>query len=411
MDQNSVTLRNASLQELVERLRAEQVVKRDLVLPASLLSMEGGMAVIEDVASIVGEANELADLLAGGGISLSGETERMILEPTKSAHGQIADICNIPRKYYWLLGDQQVDLLDVNVQMRMNHRGERTVLARTFKALDDNPGVLRAVLGRNYKVIDNLDILTTVLEVVKDVESEFGELIIDKCNLTEKQMFIQIVAPNIMREAEEILDKYRAPKRRLGGHNHEITGWPGGSHGICTGLVFGNSETGFGKWFVKPRAVVSICNNGWIDHRYAVDGVHRGKTLETGVMVEWSEETMHKELELIQLQVRDAARFYLSDDFLGKMITIMSEAASHELGSPSRTVEEICTQLNFSEERAESVFDYFIGGHDNTALGVSQALTFFAQEADDPALQYEIEQSAFALLPEIIKVDTALSAN
>ena len=76
-----------------------------------------------------------------------------------------------------------------------------------------------------------------------------------------------------------------------------------------------------------------------------------------------------------------------------------------ELKHPMDTVKNVTKHLNVSEEKEKSILDFFMRGGDFTAMGVSQALTFYAHETKDADEAHDMEVAAIDILPKIKDMD------
>lgn len=274
---------------------------------------------------------------------------------------------------------------------------------RSFLPLGDSgSGVARALLSDRFKVIDNLDVLLASLDTIKQLDSG---VMVDHCALTDRRMYVSFIAPNIVKDSPALLERYRLPKRTPGGHevfNGGRVPSPG-DNGIMAGFVLQNSKTGHGAFSIAPRIMIRVCINGLISTKYALRNVHLGTKLEEG-SINWSNETIKKNMELVMSQVTDAVNTFVSEEFLEKLVNGLVEQGNYELKHPVDAVNNVCKAYLISEDRTKNIVDYFVKGADSTAFGVSQALTFFAQEVE-PDLRYEYETMAVDILPDVPKFD------
>jgi hypothetical protein len=267
------------------------------------------------------------------------------------------------------------------------------IFLRTFVNKDKNEGFARAILSDRYNVIDNFDVLFATLEAVK--ASGLNLKIEDNgCDLTESKMYIRFVAPDVEINAPELLKNYKSPK-----------GNGGVGDGIITGFVITNSELGQGSFSISPRAVVLKCQNGMVFKNDAFGKVHLGSKMEQFSQIDWSEETKRKNYELIMAQVKDAVKQFTSEDFLRKKISELNEYSEVELTHPIETVKNVSRFLNITEEKEKNILDFFMRGGDFTAMGVSQALTFYAHETKDADEAHDFESAAVEILPKIKEMD------
>lgn len=378
------TLRNTSLGKMFAKLQDQHARKLDLVVPSSQIDMTGGRLGINELdAELLGGEDALLDLLGNAGITGS---RAVSLATGQNAENQISGKLKIPRRYYRYLKDEHTDLLDFNVS-KLFERADKNYFIRAFRPTKENDGYARALLSDQFKVIDHLDVLGTTLEVIKDmgVEIEVG-----RCNLTPDNMYMEIISKAVVEHADDLLENYRSPRR----DNRD------GDNRVFAGFIISNSETGQGRYRVQPRAMVSKCSNGIIFKADALAATHLGSKMESGI--QFAADTMATEVKLVQKQTRDAVRTFLSPEYLGKKIGQL-RGFNKPLDKPMDAINNVCKSLNFSEERVQDVVAYFVQGGQDSAIGVANALTFYAQQVEEPELQYEVEEQVVDLLPQIEK--------
>jgi hypothetical protein len=380
--------RQTTLAELVTELKDQNLQKKDFVVPANLLSMENGELIVNNY----NNNDSLSKLLNEVGVK-SESSDKLILGCLPILHQNLSDKLDIPRKYYnRIQGLTDTSLIDSNVSYWLkNMKGN--IFLRTFVNKDKNEGFARAILSDRYNVIDNFDVLFATLEAVK--ASGLNLKIEDNgCDLTESKMYIRFVAPDVEINAPELLKNYKSPK-----------GNGGVGDGIITGFVITNSELGQGSFSISPRAVVLKCQNGMVFKNDAFGKVHLGSKMEQFSQIDWSEETKRKNYELIMAQVKDAVKQFTSEDFLRKKISELNEYSEVELTHPIETVKNVSRFLNITEEKEKNILDFFMRGGDFTAMGVSQALTFYAHETKDADEAHDLESVAVEILPKIKEMD------
>lgn len=398
MNPTTENLRHATLPQLISQLETDQVRKHDMVVPASHVTMntDGGAVCVRE-APIAGEqlAQDLASI-PGVEVSGHGRTGRATLEyvPLRIAHDQLAARLGIPRKYYHRMHEDAPALLAENVNTWTTRAG-RNYLVRTFRPRPESDlpaGVLRAVLSDRYKVIDNLDLLYAVLDAIRKTGIDVN---VRSCDLTSRRMYVSVSAPGVTFDAPDLMSGYRNPEGR-GTFTPTLT----------AGLVFSNSETGHGSFQVLPRPTANVCTNAltWKDDR--IRRVHLGSQLEQGA-VRWSRETRRRGLRLLQHQVQDAVKTFLSASYLRRLSARMLEAGDRELDHPINAVTAAADFAGLSEGERADVVDYFVRGGDTRAVGVTQALTYHAQRAEGADAQYGLEAGVQDVLKNMHRFDTA----
>jgi len=382
--------RQTTLAELVTELKDQNLQKNDFVVPANLLSMENGFLVVNNY----NNNDSLTKLLTEVGIKSEEADNKLILNCLPVLHQHLSEKLDIPRKYYnRVTALEEKALIDANVSYWLkNMKGN--VFLRTFINKDKNEGYARALLSDRYNVIDNFDVLLATLEAVNN--SGLNLKIEDNgCDLSENKMYLRFIAPDVEINAPDLLKNYKNPK----------DGGNGVGDGIISGFVITNSEVGQGSFSISPRAVILKCSNGMVFKEDAYGKIHLGGKMDNFSAINWSEDTKRKNYELIMAQVKDAVKQFTSEEFLAKKISELNEYATVELKHPMDTVKNVTKFLNVSEEKERSILDLFMRGGDFTAMGVSQALTFFAHETKDADEAHDMEVVAIDILPKIKSMD------
>lgn len=380
------TTRNASLADLATILQSQQARKLDVVAPASAIRSRDGVLVIEGTE---------VELTADGVTSSDGS-----YRPTVVCDEGLADKLSIPVAYIKRLREQRPDLYDANVngwlqgEAQFDSRtGEvrrlaevgpdaRSFLVRCFRPDDEgSEGVARAFLSDRYRTVDNLDVLTAALEGVKEAGVQIE---VAGCDLTDRRMYVRILAPEVQALAPTLLAGYRSPFSGAEGADNPT---------VFAGFELSNSETGGGAFTIVPRLVVQVCNNGMKMTKDAVREVHVGGQLDAGV-IRWSEDTHRRNLELVTAKTKDAVATFLDVEYMTAAIARLEEASSKPVANAAETVKNIGSQLRFTEERINGVLDHFIKGGQLTAGGVLHAVTSFAQTVEDADDAAELEGMA-----------------
>jgi hypothetical protein len=125
----------------------------------------------------------------------------------------------------------------------------------------------------------------------------------------------------------------------------------------------------------------------------AMRAVHLGSKLEEGVIT-WSEETQQQELALITTKTRDAVATFLDVEYMKSKIDELHQLAGVEVKQPPKTMKMISKKSGWSENEENNILKHFYQGGDNSALGVAQAITSYAQTVKKADRQDELESSA-----------------
>lgn len=384
------TTRNANLEDLAALLQEQNARKLDVVAPATAIRSIGGLLHIAGTGDMVPDPEK--GLVASTGV----------FRPTTVFDEGLADKLGIPLPYVRKLRENRIDLYDANVNgWLQGFRGwlgegedpvggivapdSRKFLVRLFKGNDEESGVARALLSDSFKCIDNFDILVAVLEALK---ASGIPVDITGCDLSERRMYVRLNAPSVSALAPELLQNYRSPFTGQSGRDLPV---------VNAGVVISNSETGGGAFTVAPRVTFLVCNNGATRTEDAVRAVHLGGKLDEGV-IDWSDDTRKKQVELITAKARDAVTAFLNVEYLQRIVAQTTEKAAVPVTDAAAAVTVIGKKLAFSEEQTKGILDHFIRGGDVSAGGVFQAVTSYAQTVDDPDTAFDLEGAAFRAL-------------
>ena len=364
----STTARNASLQDLAALLQQQHSAKVDIVAPAHKVRSEGGVLVVTGAD---------AEITEDGVTQADGR-----YLPTKVFDEGVADKLGIPLAYLRRLREERTDLYDANVNgwlhgLDANDPDGRKFLLRCFRAEGDGLGVARAFLSDSYKVIDNFDVLTAALTGIRNAGIDVN---IDRCDLTDRRMYVRIHAPAIEALAPTLLRGYRSPFTGATGDENPT---------VFAGFVVRNSETGGGAFTITPEITVRVCTNGMTITKDALRNVHLGSKMDEGV-VRWSAETQQRNLALVTSQTKDAVQTFLDVDYVKAKIAEFEQVSSKPIADPAEDIKVIGKRLAFDEETTKGVLDFFIKGGQVTAGGVLQAVTAYAQTVEDADKAYEI---------------------
>lgn len=408
------TTRNATFEDMVAVLRDQQAAKLDVVAPATALHSRHASIELSGVDPVVDDQ---------GVTVVDG-----LYVPTAACDAAIAAKFGIGIKYLRRLRAERPDLYDANLNGLLHGRSKRSAgavtvihpaddrsfLLRLFRGQDGNHGIVRALLSDSYGIIDNLDVLTAVLDGIRQADTE---VTIRSCDLTDSSMHCKVYSPGVAQMAPTFLRHYRNPfanpqleaerqqvapqldqARRLA--HQEGQGYAAGEEPIMfAGFRFSNSEIGAGSVTLKPELYVQICRNGLTLPLWALRKIHMGAKMDTGVA--WSQDTHSKHLAVITAQTRDAVREWISPQFLAARVTEIE----HEAGTPvteiDKTITVVSKRLGFSEAERVGVLSHFTAGGQLTAGGIANAISSFSQtvaDADRAAALDDLAVSAMTLV-------------
>lgn len=373
--------RNTDLQGLVNLLREQHVRKVDVVAPATSITAVGGDLVLTGSEAVITEDG----VTNGDGVYV----------PNNVAVEGISAKLGIPLAYLRRLASERRDLFDENINGLL-HGGtsyadtdypadDRSFLVRAFTA-DDGPGLARAFLSDRYAVMDNLDCLMSALS---GIEQAGVDVQIDGCDLSDRRMYVRVIAPEVKALAPTLLRGYTSP----------FTGEKGADNPtVFAGFVLSNSEVGNGAYTITPRIVVQVCNNGMTLTKDLVRAVHLGGRLDEGV-VRWSAETEERNLSLIKAKTRDAVATFLDADYMARVVEGIEEKAGKPVEHHDE-VTRVTKALQFTVDQQEAILQHFSKAGQWTAGGVMAAVTSAAQGFSADAAS-DMEDRALAVLSAV----------
>jgi len=374
-------LRRVDLENIAEALRSQRTRATDVVVSGTQVRASGGI------------------------LTVAGSSYR----PNSIADEGISTKLDIPRAYLRRMHDSHLDLYDANINgwldrypgkllLRLLGEGPCSVCLGSGEICKDGNwsscpgcdgpgtvGIVRAVLSDRYRAIDNLDVLLAALSGIRRAGVTGIEVDAD---LTERRMYVRVTAPSIAANASGLVAEYRDP----------YTGRRGSQlpH-MWAGLVITNSETGNGSFAITPRVVLQVCRNGQTITADAMRSVHLGGRLDEGE-VQWSNETLQRNLALITSQTSDAVAKFLSVGYVEKQVKKIAELSGVDLPEPAPVVEMVSKRLGFNEVQASEILSAFVRGGSPTAGGVMHAVTAVAQRQDSGDTASEMEDKALNAL-------------
>lgn len=395
-------LRNAELADIATLLQKQHAMKHDAVVPATAIHSADGKLVV-------------AGMGQDGPAGLPGS-----FTPTAVMDEGIAEKLGIPLAYMRRLRNDRPDLYDANVNGWIHGHAyfpavtgdldPRRFLVRTFLDSDTGEGIGRALLSDSFKVVDNLDVLVAALEGAKATGADVQ---VETCNLSERRMSIDLVAPQLQVNAEALLAGYRNPfangadragfDRWNGVAHREGQGYDGAEMPVVwAGFRIDNSETGGGRFRISPRISIRVCKNGLVLTGDALSAVHLGAKLAEGV-INWSDETQQRSLELVTSMTRDAVSSFLDVEYVKTIVDNLA-AQDKPVSEPAKAVELVGKRLSYTKEQTAGILDHFIRGGQMTAFGVVNAVTSYAQAVESPDESYDLEKSAFSAFEAALAV-------
>jgi hypothetical protein len=384
------TLRRGDLAQLANLIESHRIRTIDLGATGRNLYVAGGNLIVQGVEPIVDMSPDGVTATDVNGSYAFGER----------GIESLAARINVPGGWLAEQRTQHPDLFDtvVGYALRGEMNGEPSPYAapdgrkHTIRLLTADPGadgnevdgMVRAVLGGSYLAIDNIDILSSIMEGMADAGVQPGTFQVE-ADLTETRMVIKIWMPELYALAPAVFRNYRSPYSDQG-----VDEMPK----VFAGMVASNSEVGQGAWSVAPRIVFEACSNGTTISKDALRKKHVGGKLEDDGVIQWSGRTQRLNLEMIRSQTADAVRTFADVDYVTAKLTEMAQAADAPVkDEPEQAIMRVTRHTATTQARS-AVLDAYLTSQDFTAGGVMQAFTAAAQRVPSADVAYDLETKA-----------------
>lgn len=381
-----LTLRNGSLQDLVDELDQQQERKVDMVVPASKLWSNNGNVVV---------AGGRPEVIDENGVTPAGN---LFLTPSAVFDtGMVSKLSETGRPVgrAFVRGLRQtgrVDLVDsiynglLHGNKALNVEGDpRSFFLRSFSGKDpEHYGYARALLSDKYRPLDNWDVLMTVVKGLK--EAGFGGHVVRQADLTDDKMYVRVSVPEITALAPGLLHGYTSPYGGARGADNPV---------VEAGLVITNSETGGGAFTITPELVIKICTNGMTIKKDMRRKTHLGSKLDEGLM-QISQRTLDANKELVASQTIDAINTFLNPEYLNRVLRQIESGSDEKIADVEKAIETVVSRPAFSKADAKGLLASFMDGGDRTRGGMVNAITAYSQSVEDADRAYEMDADALS---------------
>lgn len=403
-----LTARDISAQELFDLLAERNARKIDVVLPAVNLTAEDGRVQISGIEPALSEY---------GVTPVDG-----LYLPLDTFHEHLSAKLGIPLTYLRRMAEERPDLWDENVNGWLHgymdgganvvaEPDPRAFLFRGYRGTEVEAGrVARGLLSDSYKLVDDIDVATATLDGIRQAGAD---VVVSGADITDRRMFIRFVAPTVAVAVDALMEHYRDPfadgtEKRAGngGWSEDMqravraAGYsygPGQAPVLWAGFEVSNSELGMGATTITPRGYIQVCRNGQKIAADVLRSVHLGGKLDTGV-IDWSQDTQRKALELITAKTRDAVAAFLSPEYWEVKVAELTAKAGKPVRNPDDTIKVVAKTLGYSEDERATILRHFILGGQVTAGGVMNAITSAAQTVTNADRAAAMEDTAVKAL-------------
>ena len=276
-----------------------------------------------------------------------------------NSHGQIATYTKIPRKYYDIMRTDAPQLLAENV----NHWFQEKNGNRMVRTMD---GTARAFLSDRYRILDNQEVLESVLPVLHDLGTPIN---IASMEITESRMYLKCTFPMVKAEVKK--------------------GEP-----IEAGFCLGNSEIGAGALNVWPFLHFLACTNGMISKASGMSKYHIGRAMGQGKDAElfFKDDTLLADDRAFLLKLRDTLRASADEAHFRMLIDKMGTSREKVVvGDPVEAVKVVQKKYSMNDEERVSVLTHLIKGGELNQWGIINAVTRTAEDLEsyDRATEFE----------------------
>ena len=282
-------------------------------------------------------------------------------EMSDVAHSQLAEMLDIPGKYYNRLRYGAPELLSVNVNHWLEEIGDERKMLRTLD------GKARAILSKSYKIVDHDAIFGDIMSYLHDAGAT-----ISTCEITDKKLYIRATFP--IEGEVKLGDVVRA------------------------GVQISNSEVGQGAVNTQAWTYRITCLNGMVMHAEGMRArslhLGGGYGMTDGEYRLYAEDTIKADAKAISLKTRDIIKQCADPALFDGMLKQMRAAAENEL--PAIAVGGMIGLLpkEFGITKSETIhaLDHFIKGGNLDQWGLANAVTRVAQDVGGFDRRVELEE-------------------
>jgi hypothetical protein len=331
------------LSDVVRRVDLLANQARDYVAPARNIRM----TISEQASSLV----------------LDDGTGAQPFDLTDLVHDQLAMLTGVPQAYYRRMQTEDPALLGSNVNAWLGRSSNRQ-LVRTLHR--PSRPMVRAIVSDRFRPLDHRQLLEAVLPTLHEQGVE-----VLSSELTDTRLYVKAV-------------------------NQRVTGEVRVGEVVKAGILISNSEVGLGALTIQPLIYTLRCTNGMIVEDTSLRRHHVGKRHDAAdaVLHLLSDETRAADDRAFFLRVRDITRSALDEAVFRQHVSRLTVAASQILpaGHEERVVEVTAKRHHLSTTESAGVLAHLRAGGDLSLLGLSSAVTRYAQEVSSYDRSTDLER-------------------
>lgn len=363
-------------------------------------------------------------------IVLDAASQHMRVAITDLAHDQIAQRTDIPKDYYRRMLATQPELLAENINTWFSREPEK----RLFRMLTPTNDIeqarhtrlgtamtLRGVLGATYRMIDDAEVVATLLPVARD----HGALL-KSFSLDDRRLHAQFVTreQSVQDIRARVAEQYGVDVANVARHHQTANGrdvsWV--NEVIRAGFSLRNSEVGFAMFDVASFIDILKCLNGMIaPAEVAVRHAGKRQKADEGEVRWLSSATQELDNAALMSRVRDAVLAALDDRQVVQLGNTILAAKTEvpEIDVPTFTwLDNAAERLGLSDTQRDLLKEETTrsisieGGRSRFAL--VQGLTATARQIDDFDRRVELERAGWTWLAhtpsDFVKLGDELTA-
>lgn len=353
-----------SLAEIAAELQRQVSTRRDYIAPQG------------KIAAKAIETDNGADVVLDG---FNGAA----LQIMPHAHGQLADVLEIPKRYYDRMLAQRPELLAKNINTWLEADADNKRMIRTLD------GKVRAVLSPKYRPLDNFDLAQAVLPKLHTLNAQ-----VMSAELTETRMYIKAILP-------ELSDTLPDGMAWGSGHN-QIAEYRGNEAGkLVAAIVISNSEVGAGTLRVEPSVFTTWCTNLAVMKAAAMRKYHVGRSFEADHNWEvFRDETREADDRAFFMKVSDVTASAFDRTTFQAAIAQIRQATTMKIESRElpAVIEVAAQRLALPAGSQNDVLTFLAQGGDFSKWGLSSAITAVANSSKDYELSTALERAGGELL-------------